>query len=146
MTEPTPPTDAALFKALKELVVEAQAVADDHHRPRYMRLDQALASARNAMLDYWAATPQPTQAQAMTPPPIECDTEELRRAYAFGWWSALEKQRETAQAGAVPLTDEQIQDAILPINPHGMGYFLRIARAIEAAHGIGIKGGQHGAE
>ena len=47
---------------------------------------------------------------------------------------------------AVPLTDEQIQDAILPINPHGMGYFLRIARAIEAAHGIGIKGGQHGTE
>ena len=45
-----------------------------------------------------------------------------------------------------PLTDEQIQEAILPINPHGMGYFLRIARAIEHAHGIGIKGGQHGAE
>ena len=49
-------------------------------------------------------TPQPTQAQAgaITPPPVECNTEELKRAYAFGWWSALEKQRETAQAGAVP--------------------------------------------
>ena len=48
-------------------------------------------------------TPQPTQAQAgaITPPPIECNTEELKRAYAFGWWSALEKQRETVQAGAV---------------------------------------------
>ena len=56
-------------------------------------------------------TPHPTQPQAMTPPPIECNTEELKRAYAFGWWSALEKQRETAQAGAVPLTDEQI-DAV----------------------------------
>lgn len=44
-----------------------------------------------------------------------------------------------------PLTDKQIQDAILPIDPHGMGYFLRIARAIERAHGIGIKkGGSHG--
>ena len=45
-------------------------------------------------------------------------------------------QPTQAQAGAVPLTDEQIQEAILPINPHGMGYFLRIARAIERAHGI----------
>ena len=35
-----------------------------------------------------------------------------------------------------PLTDEQIQEAILPIDPHGIGYFLRIARAIERAHGI----------
>ena len=59
----TEPTEAELFKALKDLIVEAQAVADDHHRPRYKRLDQALASARNAMLDYWAATPQPTQAR-----------------------------------------------------------------------------------
>ena len=41
--------------------------------------------------------------------------------------------------------DEQIQEAILPINPHGMGYFLRIARAIERSHGIGIKkGDSHG--
>ena len=49
------------------------------------------------------------------------------------------------QRGTVPLTDEQIQEAILPINPHGMGYFLRIARAIEHAHGIGIKkGDSHG--
>lgn len=48
-------------------------------------------------------------------------------------------------AAVDPLTDEQIQEAILPINPHGMGYFLRIARAIERAHGIGIKkGDSHG--
>ena len=72
MTEPTLPTDAALFKALKDLVVEAQAVADDHHRPRYARLDQTLASARNAMLDYWAATPQPTQPQAGAVP-LTCE-------------------------------------------------------------------------
>lgn len=32
-------------------------------------------------------SPQPTQAQAgaITPPPIECNTEELKKAYAFGW-------------------------------------------------------------
>lgn len=71
MTEPTDagPDHDALFKALKDLIVEAQAVADDHHRPRHMRLDQALVSARSAMLDYWAATPQPTQAQAGAVPP-----------------------------------------------------------------------------
>lgn len=51
------------------------------------------------------------QLQSMTPPPIECDTEELKRAYAFGWWSALEKQRETVQAGAVPLTCEWTHNA-----------------------------------
>ena len=51
----------------------------------------------------------------------------------------------TPPAVVEPLTDEQIQEAILPINPHGMGYFLRIARAIEHAHGIGIKkGDSHG--
>lgn len=55
------------------------------------------------------------QAEAITPPPIECNTEELKRAYAFGWWSALEKQRETAQAGVVPLTDEQIDAVALTL-------------------------------
>ena len=73
-------------------------------------------------------------------------TPEIAKADAVAAWNTRTPQPTQAQAGAVPLTDEQIQDAILPINPHGMGYFLRIARAIEAAHGIGIKGGQHGAE
>lgn len=88
-------------------------------------------------------TPQPTQAQAeaITPPPIECDTEELKRAYAFGWWSALEKQRETAQAGAVPLTDEQIR--AMCKEPWIFDTAKQWVRLIEAAHGIGIKGGQH---
>ena len=36
-----------LETALNSLIREAQAVADDHHRPRYFRLDEALTSARS---------------------------------------------------------------------------------------------------
>lgn len=54
--------------------------------------------------------------------------------------AAIEALREASAEQPAParkpLTDEQIQDAILPIDPHGMGYFLRIAHAIERAHGI----------
>jgi hypothetical protein len=35
-----------------------------------------------------------------------------------------------------PLTDEEIQDLLMPVRISGDGYYLRIARAIEAAHGI----------
>lgn len=45
------------------------------------------------------------------------------------------------QAGAVPLTDEQIKD--LQDDGVFLGTCRQIVRAIEAAHGIGIKGGQH---
>ena len=58
-------------------------------------------------------------------------------------------QPTQAQAGAVPLTDEQLAEMMretwgcASIAPrHAIGF----ARAIEAAHGIGIKGGQHGTE
>ena len=92
-------------------------------------------------------TPQPTQAQAgaITPPPIECDTEDLKRAYAFGWWSALEKQRETTQAGVVPLADYKAYALIdsmgWSLDDQEKDDMLRLLRATEAAHGI--KGGQH---
>ena len=56
-------------------------------------------------------------------------------------------QPTQAQAGAVPLTDEQLAEMMretwgcASIAPrHAIGF----ARAIERAHGIGIKGGQHG--
>ena len=45
-----------------------------------------------------------------------------------------------AQAGAVPLTDEQIKD--LQDDGVFLGTCRQIVRAIEAAHGIG-EGGQH---
>lgn len=44
----TAPADG-VRAALTNLVREAQAVADDYHRPRYARLDDAIASARAAL-------------------------------------------------------------------------------------------------
>jgi hypothetical protein len=41
--------DEAMRDALEMLIREAQAVADDHHRPRYTRLDEAIQSARAAL-------------------------------------------------------------------------------------------------
>ena len=38
-----------------------------------------------------------------------------------------------------PLTDFEVVEALMPVNVLGEGYYLRIARAIEAAHGIGKK-------
>ena len=58
-------------------------------------------------------------------------------------------QPAQAQAGAVPLTDDQLAEMMretwgcASIAPR---HAMKFARAIEAAHGIGIKGGQHGAE
>ena len=54
-------------------------------------------------------------------------------------------QPAQAQAGAEPLTDEQIVGVMhsIPINA-APSYHIAFARAIEAAHGI--KGGQHGTE
>ena len=58
-------------------------------------------------------------------------------------WAA--PQPTQAQAGAVPLTDEQIVGVMhsIPINA-APSYHIAFARAIEQAHGIGIKnGGRH---
>ncbi len=55
-------------------------------------------------------------------------------------------QPTQAQAGAVPLTAYQIHEAIKAFkdseNLMGVNH-IHVARAIERAHGIGIKGGQH---
>jgi hypothetical protein len=42
-------------------------------------------------------------------PPPECQTEAEKRAYAFGWWKALEANR-AAQRQWVELTDEERDD------------------------------------
>ena len=54
-------------------------------------------------------------------------------------------QPAQAQAGAVPLTDEQIVGVMhsIPIKA-APSYHIAFARAIEQAHGL--KGGQHGTE
>ena len=71
----------------------------------------------------------------------QCESE------AIAAWNKRTPQPTQAQAGAVPLTDEQLAEIMretwgcASIAPrHAIGF----ARAIERAHGIGIKGGQHG--
>ena len=69
-------------------------------------------------------------------------TPEIAKADAIAAWNT-----RTPQAGAVPLTDEQIEVATgakigTPLFLAAKSFVL----ATEAAHGIGIKGGQHGAD
>jgi hypothetical protein len=66
-------------------------------------------------------------------PPPECTTEAEKRAFAFGWWKAMEAQRK-------PLTEDKIDD-IWNRHCDEMGYVsiddaIQIARDFEAAHGI----------
>lgn len=98
--------------------------------------DRRFRTSAAAIAAWNTRTPQPTHAQAGAVPPIECNTEELKRAYAFGWWSALEKQREALHAGAV-LNKHPPEDVC------GWSYRMGIDDA-ELHHGI--KGGQHGAK
>ena len=46
------------------------------------------------------------------------------------------KLREKNAQPSKPLTDEQITAAMMRVEEQGRGYFLRLARAIETAHGI----------
>ncbi len=46
------------------------------------------------------------------------------------------KRYYTTSPQRKPMTDEEIQDLLMPVRISGDGYYLRIARAIEAAHGI----------
>ncbi len=65
-------------------------------------------------------------AQPEQEPPPECQTEAEKKAFAFGWFKAMEAQRK-------PLTDEQIMDITMN---KPFDYCIGFARAIEAAHGI----------
>lgn len=93
------------------------------------------------------ATPQPTQAQAGVPcrknpfyhGPRNCSRGTVGCCEDHG-------TATQAQAGAVPLTDEQIE--ALPLWKRFVGLWpetrREIVRTIEHHHGIGLKGGQHG--
>ena len=106
----------------------------------------SLSEAYRAML---AAAPRPTQAQTDTP----CRKNPFYhgpRNCIRGTVGCCEDHGTAtqAQAGAVPLTDEQIE--ALPMWKRFVGLWpetrREIVRIIESAHGIGIKGGQHGAD
>ena len=80
---------------------------------------------------------------------------------AIAAWNTRTPQPTQPQAGAVPLTDGQAKEVLWSehlrwmraagLDTEGMcptgewlDHWLTYVRAIERAHGIGIKGGQHG--
>lgn len=151
-TQPLAPKGApALAAALSLLIREAQGVADDHHRPRYTRLDDALTSAR-AVLAKWGAQPVVPAGYALVP--VEA-TEDMKAAavkYANGtavyknvsaevlrieegiYGEVYEAMLAAAPQPVVrePLTDEQIRELWSTRSLHA----LEFARAIESANGI----------
>ena len=85
-------------------------------------------------------------------------TPEIAKADAIAAWNTRTPQPTQAQAGAVPLTDEQIDAAAKKLaecmeypwefmpEPGRKNMRKHAQDVIDAAHGIGIKGGQHGAD
>jgi hypothetical protein len=72
-------------------------------------MKQALEALRNAEVVYmeqlnamYALQQAIEQAEKTPLPPPECQTEEEKRAFAFGWWKAMEKKKQW-----VGLTDEE---------------------------------------
>lgn len=64
-------------------------------------------------------------------------TDADRKSYQLGHNAGVKHQNQLNKRQ--PLTDFEIVEALMPVNVLGEGYYLRIARAIEAAHGIGKK-------
>jgi hypothetical protein len=76
------------------------------------------------------AIKQARSAPVQEPPP-ECQTEAEKRAYAFGWWKALEANR-AAQWQWVGLTDEEIQTTWDSVMEGAVFTRREVYKAIEA--------------
>jgi len=123
-TKPRAPTDAEIIALMGD--------------PRY----STIGTVREA-ISRWGqlyTTPQPAQAQAIQGVQWQCGPQ------ASGF---TPPQPTLVQAGAVPLTDEQKNAMWVAATielPSPQNCYLRGMADAERAHGIGIKGGQHGAE
>ena len=73
-------------------------------------------------------------------------TPEIAKADAVAAWNTRTPQPTQAQAGAVPLTSAQIEAAAPEYSVDDFLDFNAGVRFAEQHHGIGIKGGQHGAD
>ncbi len=91
----------ALRHALESLINEAQKVADDYHKPRYARLDEAIASARAVLHAQVAALTQGAAERAVPEPPRAYAGKE-RGAWEHGFNSgrASHAQAPAGAAGA----------------------------------------------
>jgi len=98
-----PVSDEWKEAVLDEVIVAGIYTADHDNNPRkavkdailwncQVALDPRVSSDAQALIDYG-------KAQLVQPAPPECETEGEKRAYAFGWFKALEQARneKTAQ-------------------------------------------------
>lgn len=120
----------------------------------YEDLGGAADDVQLLRMGYAAARLEIQSLQARIKTTADEHADELMVAHLDGGMRAEQPtpQPTKAQAGAVPLTDEQICDYIRHADvrgrwgdPFAAGVRWAI-RHYERAHGIGIKGGQHGAE
>ena len=148
----TEPTDAEILAVIREV---SQGSA--------MRREGGLSlRIARAVLAKWGTPPAVAESLEVTEAECEAAVLELEIADLH-----TPPQPTQAQAGAVPLTDEELYDEKRSAIPqlfdlaqqwadnkiHSYQFANEaekivnaVARRVEAAHGIGIKGGQHGAE
>jgi hypothetical protein len=113
-----------------------------------MTKDEALKLALEVMqnqgdvsVDEWIATEKAIKETLAQP---EQEPVAIVDANDEGYWAEILPDRNVKVGQLLyatppqrkPLTDEEIQDLLMPVRISGDGYYLRIARAIEAAHGI----------
>lgn len=145
----TEPTDAEIFVVARE----AGLLPDNSHPAPETRAarkhSNAVQAFARAVLAKWGTPPAVAGEDRLRAAAIELrdapDLRAMQRATAK-LYAAIDTtpQPTQAQAGAVPLTDEQIKDEA---SHHGFigstDQLVKFVRGIEAAHGI--RGGQHGA-
>ena len=142
MTDKQTPTDAEL----EALLLDKLPASKHYIRP----VIEKMVAAMQAAIDKWGQPPAgagevaehyrnaiASACEGWTMP------DGLRKHLEAALWSPPTPQPTHAQAGAVPPTDEQIQDLLLCGNPTDEE--MRLIRiGWDAAHGL--KGGQHGTE
>ena len=88
MTDKPTPTDAEL-----EALLLATLPASKHYiRP----VLEKMVAAMQAAIDKWGQPAQAADSVTAPAPPPECETEAEKRAFAFGWFKALESERMKA--------------------------------------------------
>ena len=151
MTEPTDAEIIALNAGEIHFSESPTKYPEAGHGTQYHAGAPGVLSFARAVLAKWG-TPPAVVGEPVAWLSVDCigerylcftrpDDSDSARPLVFG---DTTPQPAQPQAGAVPLTDEQIDALDLP--PSGTATVRDLVRIIEAAHGIGIKGGQHGTE
>ena len=130
-TMTTTPTSGAAIKPVLWVSPEQFANFMDADEAQFGRYIPARkTSAGNFTMPLFAAR---APAESVPPPPPECETEAEKRAFAFGWFKALESERMKAES----VQDAAARYRLLRRGQHwtvvdGTGDYLR-AEALDAA-------------